>query len=231
MDTVLITGANRGIGLALCKEYLAKGYEVIAVCRKASSELLALNLIVKEGIDVTDPRSLQRLQEDLKHKKIKLLINNAGNCDPDQETLEQVNAPMLVEHFLVHVVGSYNVTKSLRSLLDRNAKVIFISSRMGSITVNQEGSGTFTGGEIAYRTAKAAQNMFASNLRYDPAFKEIAIGIIHPGYVRTRMTEGMGNLEPQESAARVADVIDRLVTMETTGRFWNAERNGQAIPW
>ena len=122
----------------------------------------------------------------------------------------------------VNALAPVRVVEALRSNMRRGGKVALITSRMGSIGDN--GSGGYYG----YRMSKAALNAAGMSLARDLASSGIAVAILHPGYVRTDMTEGSGNIEPADAAAQLVDRMDAL-TLETTGTFWHA--NGQVLPW
>jgi NAD(P)-dependent dehydrogenase (short-subunit alcohol dehydrogenase family) len=141
MKTVVITGANRGIGLALCNTYLALGWQVFGVCRQASAELHASGVNVIAGIDVTNPTAIMRLTQQLRevlgNTGIDLLINNAGILR--NESLGNLDTATITEQFLVNALAPLQVTESLLDLLVPAAKVAFITSRMGSIADNSSG--------------------------------------------------------------------------------------------
>lgn len=220
MQTVLITGANRGIGLALCKTYVAQGWQVIAVCRNASAELTETGARVIAGVDVTDAQALNKLADTLTGKKLDLLINNAGIFL--NETLGNINYANIEQQFHVNAVAPLRVTEALLGNLQSGSKIAFITSRMGSIADNT--SGAYYG----YRMSKAALNAAAMSLTRDLHPKGIAVAILHPGYVQTAMVNFGGDISADESAQRLSKRIAAL-TLQNSGSFWHS--NGEELPW
>ncbi|RZA06261.1 MAG: SDR family NAD(P)-dependent oxidoreductase, partial [Moraxellaceae bacterium] len=148
MKTALITGANRGIGLALTQEYLAQGWHVIGVCRTISTELSATDAQVIADIDVTNPIAVEALASKLNGVRIDLLINNAGILESDR--LGDIDYNHVTRQFLVNAQAPLHVTEVLLEYLTKNATIAFITSRMGSIADNT------SGGYYGYRMSKAA---------------------------------------------------------------------------
>jgi NAD(P)-dependent dehydrogenase (short-subunit alcohol dehydrogenase family) len=220
MKSALITGANRGIGLELARQLRARGDAVIAVCRKPSPELDAIGARVESEVDVADAGSIRRLCERLGDEELDLLINNAGILE--HESLGSLDFEAIRRQFEVNAVGPLRVTEALLPRLGRGAKIALVTSRMGSIADNG------SGGAYGYRMSKAALNAAGVSLARDLAAREIAVVILHPGFVRTDMTGGNGMLDPSESAAGLIARIDEL-TLETSGRFLHM--NGEALPW
>lgn len=220
MQTVLITGANRGIGLALCKTYLAQGWQVIGVCRNASPELTETGARVIAGVDVTDQAALNNLADTLAGKKLELLINNAGVLQ--RETLGNIDYSSIEHQFRINAVAPLRVTEALLGNLHQGAKVAFITSRMGSIADNT--SGAYYG----YRMSKAALNAAAMSLARDLHPKGIAVAILHPGFVQTEMVNFGGDISAEESAQRLSQRIAGL-TLDNSGSFWHS--NGDILPW
>jgi NAD(P)-dependent dehydrogenase (short-subunit alcohol dehydrogenase family) len=218
--TALVTGANRGIGLALCRRLKERGREVIAVCRKSSPALDALGARVESGVDVTSDEAVAGLAKRLSGVALDELICNAGILREDG--LDDRAYDDIREQFEVNAIAPVRVVAALRGNLPRGAKVALITSRMGSIGDN--GSGGYYG----YRMSKAALNAAGMSMARDLASAGIAVAILHPGPVRTEMTGGGGNIDPPEAAAQLVDRLDAL-TPETTGTFWHA--NGQVLPW
>lgn len=219
MTTALVTGANRGIGLSLCRE-LAKRGEVIAVCRSSSPELDALGVRVEAGVDVTDDASVASLAKRLAGTKLDLLINNAGILAPDD--LEHMDLASVQRQLEVNAVGPLRVAHALLPALAASAKIAIVSSRMGSIADN--GSGSMYG----YRMSKAAVNAAGVSLARDLAPRGVAVVILHPGMVKTEMTRGHGGVEPADAAKGLIARIDET-TLANTGRFVHA--SGEALPW
>lgn len=220
MKTALITGANRGIGLALTKNYLAQGWRVIGICRTSSAELDTSGAQVISGVDVTDATALGRLIEQLEGKTIDLLINNAGIFQHEQ--LGNIDYDSIQQQFLVNAEAPLRVTEALLGNLSTGAKIAFITSRMGSIADNT------SGGYYGYRMSKAALNAAAMSLTRDLKPRDIAVAILHPGYVQTAMVNFGGDISATESALRLSQRISEL-TLETSGGFWHS--NGEQLPW
>jgi NAD(P)-dependent dehydrogenase (short-subunit alcohol dehydrogenase family) len=223
MANCFVTGANRGIGLALCKLLAARGDHVIAACRHSSPELDALGVRVETGVEIGDAASVERLAEALEGVTIDLLINNAGVLRRD--ALGSLHGNALEDIYLqlrVNSVGPLIVTQALLHCLPRGAKVGIVTSRMGSIEDNT------SGGYYGYRMSKAAVNAVGKSLAMDLKDRGIAVALLHPGYVRTEMVGGGGDVEPEEAATGLLARLDAL-TMETTGGFWHAK--GQPLPW
>lgn len=222
MSNVVITGANRGIGLALSRQFAERGDTVYAVCREPSAELEALEVNVVSGIDVTDTKSLAQLAARLDGVGIDILINNAGVMKPTEfDKFEQQLDAFRVQ-FEVNSIAPLRVTRALVNRLQRGSKVFIVSSRMGSIADND------SGGHYGYRMSKAAANMAGVCLAHELKDRGIAVGLLHPGYVRTDMTGNTGNVDTAESAAGLIRQIDEL-SLETTGSFRHA--NGEELVW
>ncbi|MBE0364273.1 hypothetical protein PULV_a2566 [Pseudoalteromonas ulvae UL12] len=217
---VVITGANRGIGLSFCQHYLAKGYEVTAVVREASSELKALALNVIDGIDVSLAEDVASLTQRLNGRSIDILINNAGIFH--NETLADIDFDAIVKQLEINSLGPIRVTAALQKNLVEGAKVAMITSRMGSIADNT------SGGYIGYRMSKAALNAASVSLAHELKPRGIAVAILHPGFVQTQMVGFAGDISPQEASSRLIARIDEL-TLDTTGTFWHS--NGEVLPW
>jgi NAD(P)-dependent dehydrogenase (short-subunit alcohol dehydrogenase family) len=236
MSNVLITGANRGIGLALARLFQGRGDRVIAVCRKESRELGQMAgsepakepgkenkgpaVRVETGVDVTSDESVEALSRRLGDEQLDVLVLNAGilrSDDLDGVRLEDVN-----EQIAVNAVGPLRVVRALKTRLRRGAKIAAITSRMGSMGDN--GSGGYYG----YRMSKAALNAMSVSLARDLRVAGMAVAILHPGYVRTEMTGQSGNVTAEQSARQLIARIDAL-TLETSGTFWHA--NGDVLPW
>ncbi len=219
MNTVLVTGANRGIGLELCRQYARRGDHVIATCRKASPELQETGAEIHEGIEVTDGASVEALARSLQGRQIDILVNCAGILS--KETLDDLDIDRIRQQFEVNAVSPLRVTAALHNCLGRGSKVAIITSRMGSIEDNT------SGGSYGYRMSKAAVNIAARSLAHDLSDRGILVFTIHPGLVATAMTHYKG-IPAEESAANLVARIDALGT-EESGTFWHAK--GEALPW
>jgi NAD(P)-dependent dehydrogenase (short-subunit alcohol dehydrogenase family) len=221
MPFAVVTGSNRGIGLALCAQLKSRGYAVLAACRKSSPKLDALGVEVVQGIDVSTSEGIAQLVKAVGNRPIDLLINNAGIL-LSNDHLGEIDVAGLHKHFEVNAVAPLLVTQALRSQLAQGSKVALITSRMGSIDDN--GSGAYYG----YRMSKAALNMAGKSLAVDLKAQGVSVVILHPGMVSTDMIGNQGNIEPPEAAQGLLTQIDKL-TPQTTGTFWHA--NGTSLPW
>ncbi len=219
-QNVVITGGNRGIGLALVKEYLQRGARVIAVCRQGSAALADTAARVIDGVDVARAEDMDHLHRQLADNSIDILINNAGILRSD--SLEQLDFDAAISQFQVNCLGPLRVTRALLPLLGDGARVGLITSRMGSIADNS------SGGSYGYRMSKAALNAAGMSLAHDLRARGIAVAILHPGYVQTDMVGGRGDVPPELAAQRLAARMDDL-NLDNSGTFWHA--NGQVLPW
>ncbi|MGB0589627.1 MAG: SDR family oxidoreductase [Myxococcota bacterium] len=220
MATWLVTGANRGIGLAVCTQLSERGDAVIAACREASEALKALEVRVEVGVDVTDDASVSQLAERLDGVTVDVLLNNAGILN--SERLGSLDFDAMRRQYEVNSLGPLRVTAGLLGRLSAGSKVGIVTSRMGSVGDND------SGGAYGYRMSKAAVNAAGKSLALDLHPHEIAVGILHPGWVRTDMTRHNGLVDASESASGLIARMDEL-TLETTGTFWHM--NGQELPW
>lgn len=219
MSITVITGAARGIGLELCRQLSARGDTVVALCRKPTPALEKLGVRIEAGFDVADANALATLPKRLAGEAIGLLINNAGILT--QESLNALDFDAIQRQLEVNALGPLRVTAALRPLLAPNAKVIIITSRMGSMGDN--GSGGYYG----YRMSKAAVNAAGVSLARDLGKNGIAVALLHPGMVNTDMT-GHG-IEPRESVEGILRQVHAL-TAENAGRFLHAV-TGEELPW
>ncbi|MDP2621497.1 MAG: SDR family oxidoreductase [Hyphomicrobiales bacterium] len=220
MARIVVTGANRGIGLELARHLAVRGDEVVAACRSASPQLKALQVESHEGVDVTDEASVRRFAQAVAGKPVDILINNAGILS--HETLEDLDFDRMRRQFEVNALGPLRVTAALLAALKKGSKVAIITSRMGSLADNT------SGGAYGYRASKAAASMIGVSLARDLKPKGISVVILHPGYVRTEMTGRTGMVEPADAAANLIARIDEL-TLQRTGQFLHAE--GAPLPW
>jgi len=219
MSTYLITGANRGIGFQKTRLLLERGNKAIAVCRKASPQLLELGAEVLENVDVSQAESIQEMANSLKNRRIDVLINNAGVLS--REPLSDLNLSRIQQQFEVNTLGPLLVSQALLPNLSEGSKLIIITSRMGSVEDNT------SGGMYGYRISKAGVNMVGKSLAEDLRDDDIAVRVLHPGMVATEMTGGQG-IPPVEAANNLLARIDEL-SIDSTGEFWHA--NGERLPW
>lgn len=220
MRHAVITGANRGIGLELAAQLAATGWNVTGVCRTSSAGLDAVAQRVWQDIDVTEDGLEDALRNAAGEQPVDLLINCAGILT--RESLEELNVGAIRTQFEVNSLGPLRVTHALLPNLREGSKVIVITSRMGSIGDNTSGA------RYGYRMSKAAVNMAFVSLAHDLRPRGIAVGILHPGFVRTGMTGGRGNWNADEAAAALLEQIDAL-DLQASGGFRHA--NGEALLW
>lgn len=219
-NVVVITGANRGIGLELARHYAGEGHEVIGVCRQSSEELASVAAQVIEGVDVTTNEGIAKLKAGLAGKDISLLINNAGLLQDEQ--LGSIDFDSIRTQMEINAYAPLRVAQALIPLMRQGSKIANITSRMGSIADND------SGGRYGYRASKAALNAFGKSMAMDLKPEGIAVAQLHPGYVKTRMVNFGGLITPEESARGLAERIAQL-SLENTGSFWHS--NGEELPW
>ncbi len=221
MGTYLITGANRGIGLEYCRQLKQRGAHVIAVCRSASEELKDLDVSIETDVELTSDTDVARLVKKLDGKFLDVLINNAGLVE--RVTLENLELNSIRQQFEVNALAPLRLTRALLPNLRAGSKIIMMTSRMGSIEDNT------SGGSYGYRMSKVALSMAGKSLSIDLKSKNIAVGILHPGLVKTRMTNFNPNgITPEQSVKGLIARIDQL-NLENTGTFWHS--NGEILPW
>lgn len=221
MKTFLVTGANRGIGLEYCRQLQEREERVIAVCRTSSPDLEALGVRIEAGVDMTNDAAMASLVERLDGLPLDGLILNAGILET--KGLEDVKAESLRRQFEVNALGPLRLTHALLPQLRNGSKLILMTSRMGSIEDNS------SGGSYGYRMSKVALNMAGKSLAIDLQSRGIAVAILHPGLVRTRMVNfNPHGISPAEAVRGLLDRIEAL-TLENSGSFWHA--NGEVLPW
>lgn len=220
MSTIVITGANRGIGLELARQYKERGETVIAAVRKSSAALEALDIQVHEDVDVTSDEKVLNFKRALGDITVDTLINNSGILS--SEDMLDMDYDRIRRQFEVNTLGPLRVTHLLSQLMVRGSKVGIVSSRVGSLTDNGGG------GNYGYRISKTAVNMAGKNLSIDLAPRGIAVFLLHPGYVATEMVNFAGPTPPEDAAKGLIDRMDNL-TVDQTGSFWHAE--GYELPW
>lgn len=217
-----VTGANRGIGLELCRLLTEAGCEVYAAVRKESEALSKVGVHkVITGVDVSNATSLEGLAASLgEGVKLDLVINNAGVLERD--SFESLNAAAIQKQFTVNSLGPLLVLKALEGSINDGAKIANISSRMGSVGDCDSGS------MYGYRMSKSALNMASKCLAIDLRPRNIAVACLHPGWVQTDMGGAGAAVTPADSAAGLLDRIEGL-NMENSGTFWHM--NGEVLPW
>jgi len=223
MSTVLITGANRGIGLALARLHAERGDTVLAVCRNGNPELASCDVEVLDGIDVRDDAALASLAKQLDGRPIDRMILNAGILR--RQALGSIDAQgfeAMREQYEVNALGPLRVVQALLPNLGDGSRIGIVTSRMGSMADNG------SGGHYGYRASKAAVNAIGRSLAMDLKPRGIAVFLLHPGFVSTDMVGGQGEVSPEFAAAGLAARMDEL-DIDRSGSFWHA--NGSELPW
>jgi len=219
MPHVLITGANRGLGLEFARQYKEAGWDVVATARQSSAELEALGVRV-ETLDMQDLDAVERLGDRL--DRLDLLIANAGTYGP-REVTSADEAREWADTFVTNTIAPFLLAEAVLPLVEASSgKLIAVSTKMGSIEDNR------SGGFIAYRSSKAALNAAWRNLAIEVRTRGVAAAVLHPGWVQTRMGGTSAPLEPEESVAGMRKVIDGL-TLEQSGGFFSYD--GTMVPW
>lgn len=224
MSTVLITGANRGIGLEYARQFADRGYRVIGTARDATgAEALAAVADRVEPLDVTDAASVAALARRLHGVPIDILINNAGVFDRSDVRIDQVDFEKMEQTFAVNSLGPLRVVQALLPNLRAGQRklIVSMSSQLGSIE-NSDGRW------YAYRASKAALNQFNRILSVELGPEGFVCAVLHPGWVRTDMGGPGASYSPQESVRGLVGVIEKLGPQDN-GRFYDFK--GNPIPW
>ena len=227
MLTVFITGANRGLGLEFCRQYLAAGWRVIATCREPR---LAEKLDSLSGdinvlqLDVTDFKEVEKTAKTLGSEKIDVLINNAGIYGSRETEFGETDFDDWVDVFRVNTQAPLKIVESFVGHVASSEKkvIVSISSLLGSVMAND------SGGQYVYRSSKAALNALNKCLAIDLAGKDIIAIVVSPGWVRTDMGGANAHLDPVDSVSGIRKLIDRL-TLGDSGRFFN--HDGKSLDW
>jgi NAD(P)-dependent dehydrogenase (short-subunit alcohol dehydrogenase family) len=224
MTTVLITGANRGLGLEFTRQYKAEGAEVFACCRHPAhaDSLNGLGVRVME-LDVADPASIAAAAGTLKGVAIDIFISNAGIWGPQAQSADNCDPEAVMETLRVNAVAPFRLARAFKPNLLAGAgrKLAVLTSKMGSISDS-------SGGEIAYRASKAALNMIMHAVAKEWARDGILVGIFHPGWVKTDMGGPNAPLDAKTSVAGLRARIAEL-SARTSGRF--RDYSGKEIGW
>lgn len=224
MPTLLLTGANRGIGLEFARQYAAAGWEIVACCRdpKAAKDLAALPVTI-EALDVTDYAAVDRMAARYQDKPLDLLINNAGIYGSRNPALSIGDPDEYLRVLQVNSVAPMKLALAFLPALKRakQAKIATISSRMGSI-------GASSGGSYVYRASKAAINAAMHSLALDLKAAGITCIVLHPGWVKTDMGGAGADIDVRTSVSGLRQTIERA-GIAATGKFFNYD--GSEIPW
>jgi NAD(P)-dependent dehydrogenase (short-subunit alcohol dehydrogenase family) len=230
MTSVLITGANRGLGFEFASQYAADGWRVFAACRDpaAASELQRLaqnkNMLSIVALDVTDGESVRVAARQHKDVAIDVLINSAGIAGASGQTTGNVDYKSWAHVLEVNTMGPLRVLECFIEHIARSERrlVVTITSGMGSLADNK------SGGSIAYRSSKAAVNMMMRSAAIDLAPRRINCVLVNPGWVRTDMGGPKAPLSPRESVTAMRRIIETFGPKHS-GKFYNYD--GREYPW
>jgi NAD(P)-dependent dehydrogenase (short-subunit alcohol dehydrogenase family) len=218
MPKILITGANRGIGLEFARQYSQDGWDVVATARHSSSELDSFGVRV-EPLDLSDAEAVIAFPAKV-DGPLDLFVSNAGTNHPMNGNSAD-DARAWAQMMMVNAIAPFMLGKALVPRMADGGKMIAISSGMGSIGDNG-------GGWVPYRTSKAALNMAWSSLAREVRRNGVTCVLLSPGWVKTRMGGSGAEITPDESVSAMRRLIDRL-SIEDTGRF--LRRDGSELPW
>lgn len=228
MSRMLITGANRGIGLEWVKQYAQDGWEILAGFRDKShsQELMALSKQFTQihpiELDVTDSQDIQKVAKEYAHEGLDMLVNNAGASGKGGD-LGQLTAQKMLSLMEINTAAPLQMAQAFIPHLERGQLkcIVTLSSKMGSIADNKKGGSYF------YRASKAALNALMKSLSIDLAPKNIRVLILHPGWVRTRMGGSQGLIDVKTSVQGMREVVKNANRLK--GLFY--DYTGEEIPW
>jgi len=230
-NMVLITGANRGIGLELAKQYASDGWRVHACCRTPGRAEALQKLsessngsVAVHPLDVTNTAAIQELARKLDRESIDVLINNAGVYGPERQPFGDIDEKEWMHVLRVNAIAPLKVSEAFVGHVARSRRktIAVVSSLMGSITDNG------SGGYYIYRSSKAAANIVTRSMAVDLKARGIIAVVLHPGWVRTDMGGPSATTSPAESVSGMRKVLDGL-TPADSGRFF--DYHGDALPW
>lgn len=230
MTSVLVTGANRGIGLEFVRQYAEDGADVIACCRnpEQADELAAIanerpEQVMIVRLDVADAASVELLARRLEGRPVDILINNAGVNGGPRQGFGDTDYHAWSHGLAVNLMGPMRICEALAENVAASGEktIVNVSSRMGSI-------GDASSGAYIYRSSKAALNMVSRLLAHDLAEKGIIVLAVHPGWVQTRMGGRHATVPARDSVSNLRSLIARA-DAGTSGRFWN--HSGEELPW
>lgn len=236
MLSVLVSGAGRGIGLELARQYAKDGWRVFATCRVPESANQLNEWVQKNEarlsvhlLDVTEPTDIDTLADRLSAEPIDVLINNAayspyGGSDLDEaRDLSTARSDTMALAFQTNVIGPLAMARAFNPHIaaSNQKKIVNISSRFGSVTLRG-------GGDYVYGPSKSALNAVTKSLSVDLKEQNITVVSMSPGWVRTDMGGADADLSPQESVSAMRETISNL-TLSDSGRFLSHE--GETVPW
>lgn len=230
MPSIIITGANRGLGLEFARQYAEAGWRVYAGCREPHCAGNLHDLarahpkVSYHGVDVRDHKQIDALAGDLAHEKIDVLLNNAGIYHDHGENFGHLDYDAWTESFRVNTLAAAKMAEAFFLHIARSEKrlIVAITSLMGSIADNG------SGGYYPYRSSKAALNAVMKSLSIDLKPKKIGALILHPGWVKTDMGGPNAEITPAVSVRGMRNVIERF-TLKDSGKFFNYD--GKELPW
>ena len=223
--TVFITGANRGIGLSLARNFADAGYNVIGTARKPEQATALKETGARvEQLDVTDQASVDAMAQRMAETPIDILINNAGIKGGESKDMASLDVENMEWVLNVNTLGPVRVIKALFPNVHSSQRkiVVNISSTMGSIERNTWGCCA------GYRASKSALNSINKTFAVDFGKQGVTFVVMHPGYVQTDMNEGQGNITPDQSGAGLMNVITGLDASDN-GKFYDWQ--GNELPW
>jgi NAD(P)-dependent dehydrogenase (short-subunit alcohol dehydrogenase family) len=232
MESVLVTGASRGLGLEFVRQYGMDGnWRVYACCRRPprSEELLRFagtygDRVTVHALDVTDPGHIDHLAHELKGQAIDLLLNNAGVYGPHGQVLGQLDPRAWLEVLKVNTIAPVKMAEAFAGHVGRSSRKVIatLSSRMGSVADNTSGNA------YIYRSSKAALNVVMKSLAVDLRERGITCVTLNPGWVRTDMGTRHAPLSVEESVHHMRTLL-ASVRLNDSGRWLN--HDGTDIPW
>jgi len=223
MKSVVVTGANRGIGLELVKQLLDSGFRVYATYRSEMGGLASLsnqNLSIHQ-MDVRDPAAIEELSNSI-DGKIDLLINNAGVADGRWQSISEIDMQHALEVIEINSIAPILITQKLLNQMSDDSTIVMMSSLMGSI------SDCMSGRSYAYRASKTALNMFSIAMKNELLEAGISILILHPGWVATDMGGPNATVSPEQSVSGMIERIDEH-NLSMSGRY--VQYDGTPIEW
>jgi NAD(P)-dependent dehydrogenase (short-subunit alcohol dehydrogenase family) len=232
MSTVLITGANRGIGLEFATQFTRDGWRVIACCRQPG-QAKSLNHLAKQHkhqlsifqLDVTAFEEIDQLSKILRDDSIDILINNAGIYPPTQSgEFGHINYSEWIEVLKINTLAPLKMAEAFVEQIGRSQLRIIatITSKMGSISDNQRG------GSYLYRSSKAAANMVIKSLAIDLQSRGIISILLHPGWVQTDMGGPSALISPKQSVSGMRKILSQASQSDSGGFF---AYDGKSVPW
>ena len=223
MKSVVVTGANRGIGFELAKQLLDSGFRVYATYRSEMGGLASLsnqNLSIHQ-MDVRDPAGIDNLSNSIEGK-IDLLINNAGVADGRWQSISEIDMQHALEVIEINSIAPVLITQKLLNQMSDDSTIVMMSSLMGSI------SDCMSGRSYAYRASKTALNMFSIAMKNELQTQGVSILILHPGWVETDMGGPNATVSPEQSVSGMIERIDEH-NLSMSGRY--VQYDGTPIEW